>query len=574
MVLACSANRSILRWNVSEGALDLLCDVLCLMPDLKEMIAMRSFAFILVLLAMVSLPLTAEEESLPGLILTDLQLISQESLSHWTPGWTGPIQAATVAAWFAEHGYPALMRDFNRDGEIDELDTIELADIFGRGLMRTESSRGTTDVRLVMGLGTYVAEHYPDQFVIKIYDPGFPREFTAQGYGTFSPDVIPGIVLELMPEPSIAAFIEELRSGEGVILGMEEEQDRNRYLTGRSFLFERTREGYTPLDFAWAAEDRWTAGHQGQVLETVGKMDDRFYLEYLAEWVLVEFMLALSPIVDPDAGSEEHVCPENAIGYHVNTSSLGSAGQVEIIECVLRDGDVDIYIWTVTNIDFMQAGCGLCLFQIPNPGLPTVGHEQAPPWTFTDAWGWWTWWLPHGHCGLMPGESAVFTVVVPGPTVDVWLSANLAACQVPLAAFAPRFYPVRTTGPGIPEDDIPENGDEGCPDLTVEIRDVDCEMDRVKGVYVISIDAYVSNVGTEGYTGVVWVEADSDRASDSSTTHITLLPGGGFSVALEIEFSVNLPGCPIPVTVTVDPHNFIEECDETNNTDTGSACCK
>jgi hypothetical protein len=518
--------------------------------------------------------MTGEEDSLPGLILTDLQLISQESLPHWTPGWTGPIQAATVAAWFSEHGYPALMRDFNRDGEIDELDTIELSDIFGRGLMRTESPRGTTDVRLVMGLGNYVAEHYPDQFVIKIYDPGFPREFTAQGYGTFEPDVIPGIVLELMPEPSIAAFIEELRSGEGVIIGMEEEQDRNRYLTGRSFLFERTREGYTPLDFAWAAEDRWTSGHQGQVLETVGKMDDRFYLEYLAEWVLVEFMLALSPSVDPDVGSEEHVCPENAIGYHVNTSSLGSDGRVEIVECVVRDGDVDIYIWTVTNIDFLQGGCGLCLFQIPNPGLPTVGHEQAPPWTFTDAWGWWTWWLPHGHCGLMPGESAVFTVVVPGPTVDVWLSANIAACHLPVTAAAPMFYSARTTGPGLPEDDIPENGDEGCLDLTVQIRDVDCELDRVKGVYVISIDAYVSNVGTEGYTGLVWVEADSDRGTDTSTTHVTLPPGGGFSVMLEIEFSLNLPGCPIPVTVSVDPHNFIDECDETNNTDTGSACCK
>ena len=93
----------------------------------------RSVLVISVCMVLMSLAAVAQLESFPGLILTDMQLISQESLPHWTPQWTGPIQAATIAAWFAEHGYPALMQDYNGDGVIDELDTIELADIFGRG---------------------------------------------------------------------------------------------------------------------------------------------------------------------------------------------------------------------------------------------------------------------------------------------------------------------------------------------------------------------------------------------------------------------------------------------------------
>jgi len=240
--------------------------------------------------------LAVAQPGISGHIVSDLQLISQESKVYWSPAWTGPIQAATILAWLAEHGYPAFIGDFNGDGVIDELDTIELADIFGRNLMETRSPRGTTDVRLVLGLARYVADRYPNQFELKIYDAGFPVEFSAEEGMAFNPHIIDGIVLNPKNEPSIAAYKFELESGEGVIIGLEEEENYNTYLSGRSFLYDTTPEGYTPIDLAWAEEARWVEGHQGKVLETVGRMADRFYLEYRGEWTLVEFMLALSPI--------------------------------------------------------------------------------------------------------------------------------------------------------------------------------------------------------------------------------------------------------------------------------------
>jgi len=589
------------------------------------------------------------------------------------------------------------MSDFNGDGIIDELDTIELANNFGRGIMQTLTPRGTTDVRLVVGLGNYLADHYPDQFVLKIYDVSFPNEFASQGYGAFAPDVIPGILLELMQEPSIPAYIDELSYGEGVIVGLEEgEVDRNRYLSGRSFLYEKTPEGYTPLDFAWAKEDRWEPGHQGQVLETVGNTEDRFYIEFLGDWVPVEFMLALSPVVEHDVRTERRTCPDDAIAYDVTTTTLGDYGEIQIEECVTREGDIDVYTWTVTNISFLKDGCGLCVFRIPNPGLPTVAHGELPPWNFTSACGFWVWWLPGGSCGLQPGQSAVFSVSVAGPTIDTWIIGNVGPCK-PTPGIAPRLFRVETTGPGGPDDDVPDDrcpdlvirvldescvydtmtqayqltvwaevvnigseavtslfdvlltgtshpgsdtttvvapvppgggtvpvtlsfsvppeptgaapcpinyellvdsgydigecnesnnltyGDvcclgqpddeEYCPDLTVEILSIDCEMDRKSGIYEITVEALVQNIGTATITDPIWVEADSDRGSKAKIIHTDLDPGDSEVAEFSITFSVNQPGCPIEVTVEVDYLDSIEECDEDNNIASSDACC-
>ena len=541
---------------------------------------MKRHASLLVLfvgLGLLSLSASAQVETLPGLILSDMHLISQESLPHWTPDWTGPIQGATIVAWFAEHGYPALLWDLNGDGNVDELDTIQVADDFGLGVMQTETPRGTTDVRLVVGLGGYISSFYPDEFVLKIYDPSFPSEYAAQGYGTFAPDVIPGILLEVLEEPSIEAYIYELSTGEGIIVGLEEDQnDRNRYLSGRSFLYEQTSEGYTPLDFAWAKEDRWAPDHQGQVLETVGVMQDRFLLDFQGDWVPVEFMLALSPLVEREVITEEHRCPEDAIAYDVTTSMLGDYGEVSIEECVIRDGDIDIYIWTVTNISFQKDGCGLCFFRIPNPGFPTVFHAELPPWTFTSAWGAWTWWLPMGSCGLQPGQSAVFMVAVPGPTIDSWVVGHIGQCISALGTMA-ELFPARTTGPGGPDDDIP--GDE-CPDLVIRVLDESCAYNVREEAYMLTVWADVVNIGAEPVTSSFSVAliGISHPGGDSVTIPVPppVLPGGTVPVTLSFTVPPEVTGaapCPVNYELTVDSGFDIDECNELNNVVAGNICC-
>jgi hypothetical protein len=239
--------------------------------------------------------LSRAQQQATGFEVSDLQLISTASRPDWTDRWTAPVEAATIMAWFEQHGYPALLPDLNGDRVTNELDTIELADRFGKTTMETGTARGTTDALLVYGLAKYVADKYPDEFELKIYDAGFPAEFQRDLHIPFRPDAIPGITLTLKPEPNYAAYQSELRDEEGVIVGIEQAIDRNYYLAGRSFLFAPTNQGNYAIDLAWAEDDPWQAGVQGQVLRTLAQETDAFYVNYQGAWIKVECMLALSP---------------------------------------------------------------------------------------------------------------------------------------------------------------------------------------------------------------------------------------------------------------------------------------
>ena len=512
----------------------------------------------------------AAQPEILGYVASDLQLISQESKADWSEEWTGPIQAATILAWFAENGYPAFIHDFNNDGVIDELDTIELADILGKIRMGTETARGTTDVRLVLGLARYVAERYPNQFVLKIYDIGFPGEFAAEEGAQFDSTIVPGIELMLEDDPSIASYEIELGSGEGVIVGLEEGDDGNTYLSGRSFLYETTADGYTPIGLACAEEDHWLAGHQGKVLETVGKMDGFFYLNFHSGWTQVECMLALSPAIDPDGMSNPEGCPDDAIAYDIMVTALGTYGSIEVEECVTRVGDIDTYTYTVTNIDFLYNGCGLCMYHVPKPlGLATLSHSEAVPWLYSLYPTAWVWRLPVGSCGILPGQSAIFSVSVPGPTSDVLVLGSAGCCQqsVPdegCPMILSRF-PIRTTGPGEP--------DEGCPDLIVEITSMVCrDIGMAAPQNEVTIEALVTNIGTETVTYPIYVKAKSVCGSDTDIIHTDLDPGDTDTATFVINCGTQ-GGCH-DVTVTVDYPHVIDECgDEQNNTDEETVCC-
>ncbi len=241
----------------------------------------------------------AQAEAAVGFVVSDLQLISTASKPDWTDRWTAPVEAATIMAWFHGHDYPDLLADLNGDGVINELDTIELADRFGRTSMETGTARGTTDPLLVVGLAKYVAGKYPGVFELKIYDAGFPAEFERDIGVPFSSDAVPGITLTLKPEPSYAAYQSELRDGQGVMVGIEQQVDRNYYLAGRSFLFDKVEDGNYGVDLVWAEDDPWQPGAQGRVLQTEAKDTDALYLNYQGTWTKVECMLALSPMQAP-----------------------------------------------------------------------------------------------------------------------------------------------------------------------------------------------------------------------------------------------------------------------------------
>lgn len=528
----------------------------------------------------------SQAETPTGWAISDLQLISTASKPDWGDHWSGPVEAATILAWFHAHGFPLLMKDWNGDGVIDELDTIELANLFGDGVMETDSPRGTTDARLVRGLAVHVAEAYPNEFELKIYDAGFSTEFAREFPLSFAPDAIPGILLTLEPEPNYPAYIYELRSAEGVIIGIEEEGGKlNYYLAGRSFLFEPTSEGYHPVDFAWGKEDRWEPGIQGQILETEAMETDALYIYYEGQWVKVEFMLALSPVIEHDKDTTIHgPCPEGAIGYDVTTTTIPGYGKIEIEECVTRDGDVDTYTYDVRNIGFIRNGCGICHFAIPNTdGLTTIDQSGPGTWLInpTIPLGW-EWRAPGGSCGIEIGESAVFSFSVPGPTTDVSLTGSISSCVIgplPLDHLALGFR-VRTTGPSKepPDDDHP-NGDLKCPDLIIRIDRSSCSCTWVQqheAVYLVcevNVRATVENIGNESAYHF-YCKLDSAKGGDQ-TLVASLAPEATKVLNFSFTYIVpQSPACPLNLLVMADSKEYVHECDEDNNLDSDSVCCQ
>ena len=517
--------------------------------------------------------------------VSDLQLISWESRPDWDPAWTGPIEAATIMAWFHDHGYPGLLLDLNGDGIVDELDTIELADRFGRNPMKTEQRGFTSDAWLVHGLASYVAERYTDEFVLKLYDSGFPMEFAREIGMEFAPDVIPGIEMVLEPEPNYASYRLELESAEGVILGIAQSDEVNEFFAGRSFLLDPIDEQTYGIDMVWAKEDFWTPGAQGQVLATQARQTDALYVMIDGAWRLVEFMLALSPRIEPGTGTphqEHYPCPPDAVAYDVTTTNT-PFGRVEIEECVTREGDIDTYTYTVRNIDFEINGCGICWFGIPNfLGLPTISQTGpvcwfVNPYTFPVGWDWHA---PMGDCGILPGGSRVFSFSVPGPTTDTYLSGGVSGCPVTVqqvnhtedAAIAiagggirelRMAVRVRTTGPG--------EGPGRCPDLVAEVLRVAC--DPMLDQYAVVITGRIANIGTAPAGPS---EAAVAATYGGVTEPIPALAQGDdhvFTTTVYIPAGVG-PVCPLAVNIHADSGGVVAECNEDNNVGLGEVCCE
>ncbi len=518
-------------------------------------------------------------------VISDLQLISTASKSDWTDRWTGPVEAATILAWLHDHGFPALMPDLNGDGIVDEHDTIELADVFGKGGMRTNTPVGTTDARLVVTLAKYVADKYPGEFELKIYDRGFPAEFNREFQVNFAPDAIPGIVLTLeKAEPNFQAYADELTSAEGVIIGIEQNARLNYYFAGRSFLYKKTAQGNNGIDLAWGKEDPWKAGIQGQVLATESRQTDAWYVRYQGNWVKVEFMLALSPLIERDRDTGKHgPCPEEAIAYDVSTTAT-AYGDIKVEECVTRDGDIDTYAYTVTNVSFKKNGCGICYFSVMNLGGFTTVNQSGPGTWLINPWNpsGWEWLAPLGSCGIQIGESAVFSFSIIGPTYDVPVKGLVSPCLHSLAPNSVEeeirlILSVKTTGPS----DTPPNNHGGhCPDLTIHAdrSSCTCKWDQQKQ-YVCTIDVYatVSNIGDQP-ANHFYCKLQTAVGGDQKLV-VSLAPGASSTLHFQFSHTVSssaatpIPPCPLNFVLTADSTHFVKECNEKNNTDTGSVCC-
>jgi hypothetical protein len=553
---------------------------------------------------------------------TYLDLVSQESLPNWSPAWTGPIEAATALAWLYDNSYTKLLQDLNADGIVDVLDTIQLADQLGKGAMQTATPKGTNDIRLVVGLARYVAERYPGEFELKIYDTSFQEEYNAEGIGAFAADAVPGIRLTLLGNPTIGAYKSEMEAGEAVIVGLETTAGQNNtYFSGRSYLFEPTSDGYTAIDLAWAAEDLWTPGPQGQVLNALGKATDRFYLTYHEAWTPVECMLALSPVVKPSAASAPRACPSDAIAKDVQVAAEAPYGSIRIEECVTRTsvGGVvyDTYTYTVTNIDYtntarnsdgtsVEGGLGLFWVYLGTP--VSVVKESAPPlWHQSGGRDSWLWLSPKSdRRGVQPGESAVFSVTVVGPTQDgpatgyggsvfdvdpglgggYWLVPRLVttgpvgveipatgACCLPNGTCEALTSAACTAAGGTYQGDTSTCASvqcalPSCLDLTVtgtgKCTAEFCGADLT--CYVLTLDATVYNTGTSSATQV---KVKFETALGEKTETIPSIAGGSHkhvSVSFQQVFTKPSSGA---WSIEVDPTNKIVECNENNNEDSG-----
>lgn len=518
---------------------------------------MRSVLVGLLLLAVI----TAVGQDVPPRTMfevADLQLVSHEALPDGTVAHSGPVCAAIVMAWFAQHGYPALLPDLNGDGKVNEEDTLLLAARFAKD-MEVKPDRPALDPRLMDVVARYVSGIYPKEFVLKLWDDTFATEYQAVFGKAFSVADYPLIQVVERPNASHADYVGELQAGEGVILGLGREKQTNTFFVGRSFEVKETADGW-PIDVVDTSDDLSQAGLQGQVFPTLMRKSPDHWLVRYAGWMPLEFMLSLSPIMRKTrTPAVPGPCPRGAIGYDVVTVS-SDWGDFRVEECVTRQGDRDLYSYRVTNISFLFEGCGICEFYVPNfHGFPTLDQWGPVTW-FVNPWGEWSWQAPPGDCGIGVGETGEFGFAVPAPTTDTWQQAAAAGCAVTpqpgvLAFQTPRIK-FRTTGPGPGEET-------GCPDLTV-IRLSACWQYTPRQEIEVVVTAAIQNIGTAASAGF-WV---CTQAGSASTMDYFASLGKGDVVTVSVTLTVGSPGMlpfPVPVTVFADCFYQVTECNESNN---------
>jgi hypothetical protein len=378
-------------------------------------------------------------------VAEDLLLASWAGIDDGSPAYTGLVCEGIAEYWFGANGYPAFWEDLTGDGRVNERDVEAHAQEQGEfleGYYATfDPSVGIHDCWLLGTAVWYFGEAYPDQFLMKVYDDTIEQEnlqvkgksLDLQAYAD------QGVEVELHGNASRYDYVRDLQQGAAVIVGLGNEGDYNTYFVGRSF-DDRAQGGLWPVDFVDTADDPFTAGIQGAVLDTFMRQGDPWWYAQYGTWVPVEFMLSILPVrgssvadggtppggrdVSPPPGGEGD-CSGDCYTTQVSTPE----GDFVVEECEQRNvGGVDIYTYEVTNIDH----CGLDWFAIPTNGLVATNiFEMSGCWIGSPGPTYWSWSYDDAFCapgGLQPGQSNLFGVEVPSPTTDIKVTGEASMC--------------------------------------------------------------------------------------------------------------------------------------------------
>ena len=225
-------------------------------------------------------------------VLEELHLVHWEQVPEGRPSFTGPVSAAVLMAWHAEHGYPDLLPDLNGDGRTDEEDTILLARDFGEEMGGAIIDDRLADPFIVYPLARYVAERYPDEFRMLIYDESFPEEVVQDLGQPFSPTDVPGIVLDVLEDPFYELYIfhlEELRPG---IVGIGSDMPEwNDFTVSRSYIPEELPAGM-PVDLVSTGFEQFVPE---PVWETIMRLEPERWGFLTPEWIPFETLIILIP---------------------------------------------------------------------------------------------------------------------------------------------------------------------------------------------------------------------------------------------------------------------------------------
>jgi len=242
--------------------------------------------WVVCVLVVISLAAFATSEG----VLDELELVDWTDLPGGTSWYSGGVATAVVMDWYAQQGYPGLVPDVDRDGSINRGDVIALASDLGWRM--AADLEPIVDPLLVDVLARHVISVYPDEFLLRIYDPSFPQEFHAQMGHAFDPLGYPGLDIEIAAEPTHDDVVFWLENQTPGIAGVGMRGGDNRFAVTRSFSCMGTDEG-RPLDLVNTDPYRF---EDGRVWNTVLRFQGGLWEFACPAWIPFETLIVLIPL--------------------------------------------------------------------------------------------------------------------------------------------------------------------------------------------------------------------------------------------------------------------------------------